>query len=379
MIQPQPYSSLDASLWNGLDPAAGPFTDWRFLASAEEAGCTGGGSGWLPLPLLEGDQEVAADGSGVQVGAPAWLKLHSRGEFVFDFVWARAAAEAGLPWYPKLLVAAPFTPVPGPRLLGATRHPEAALKLIQRMEELVEDQALSSAAVNFCSPEDARLLRQAGWLERHDWQFHWHNPGYANFEEFLAALRHKPRKNIRAERRKVRQAGWSFRFRHGDELSAEELDLVHRCHRSTFATYGNPGALNHRFFELLAARLGPQFLVCIARLEQQDLACAIFLRDERRLYGRYWGSLVETRDVHFETSYYQGMDYCMEHGLEWFEPGAQGEHKIPRGFLPQTTRSFHYIRHLGLRHGIARWLEGERQALQQYRQALERLDPFPRA
>lgn len=364
------FSDFGQACWNGLCAGTGPFVDWRFLAAAEETGCTGESTGWRPMPLTEHDDGELA------CAAPAWLKDHSHGEFVFDFAWAQASQQAGMPWYPKLLVAAPFTPVAGPRLIGAERHPQAARRLVERMEALVEERNLWSAGVNFCNASDAAVLREAGWLERFDWQYHWQNHDYGDFEEFLGRLRRKPRKNIRAERRRVHEAGWRFRWRDGRDLDQSELDLVDRCYQTTFALYGNLPSLNRAFFERAAARFGERFVVCIASLGGDDLACAVFWRDRERLYGRYWGSLVETRDVHFETCYYQGIDYCIAEGLERFEPGAQGEHKIRRGFLPQRTRSFHYIRHPGLREGVSRWLESEGAFLERRREQLEELDPF---
>lgn len=366
----RPFSEIDEAAWNGLCEDPGPFVDWRFLAGVEEAGCTGREVGWQPLALTE---EVDGD---IRCAAPLWLKSHSHGEFVFDFIWAQAAHQNGIPWYPKLLVAAPFTPVTGPRLLGAAVDPAAAGRLVRRIEDRVDSEGLSSAGVNFCNESDAVVLREAGWLERFDWQYHWHNDGYDDFDDFLERLRRKPRKNIRAERRRVREAGWSFRWRDGTELDVDDLDLVDRCYQTTFALYGNMPSLNREFFETAARRFGEQFLVCIARHDGQDLACAVFWRDRTGLYGRYWGSLTETRDVHFEACYYQGIDYCIEHGLDRFEPGAQGEHKIRRGFLPRKTRSFHYIRHPGLREGIRRWLESEANALEARREQLDELDPY---
>jgi len=364
------FSDIRRADWNGLARAIGPFVDWRFLASLEEAGCIGPACGWTPcLPLIRGNREPRA-------AAPAFLKSHSHGEFVFDWAWARASHANGMPWYPKLLVAAPFSPVPGPRLLGAEKDRTAALALIDRIEAMVHERALSSAGVNFCDEHDASVLREAGWLERFDWQFHWHNPGYRDFEDFLDHLKRKPRKNIRAERRRVHDDGWRFEWKNGGELNDADLELADHCYQSTFALYGNLPMLNRRFFELCAQRFGEQFLLCIARHNDEPLAAAIFWRDESRLYGRYWGSLVETKDVHFETCYYQGIEYCIRHGLEWFEPGAQGEHKIRRGFLPQKTRSFHLIRHAGLRRAIADWLQHEASALREYRRHLDTLDPF---
>ncbi len=368
--RPGQLRDLSQSDWNGLVSDTGPFMDWRFLTALEQAGSVGKVVGWEPAPLIiPGPQ-------GPLAGASAYLKSNSHGEFVFDWAWARAAHQAGLYWYPKLLIASPFSPVPGPRLLGAEARPEAARELIRSIEALVEDNALSSAGINFCDHNDSRLLREAGWLERFDWQYHWKNEGYRDFDDFLSCLKRKPRKNIRAERRRVREAGWTFHWKNGDALDPDDLDLVDRCYQSTFALYGNLPMLNREFFAQAATLFGPDFLVCQALLEGQPQAAAIFWRDRHRLYGRYWGSLIDTRDVHFEACYYQGIDYCIEHGLDWFEPGAQGEHKIRRGFLPRRTTSFHYIRHRGMRQAIDRYLDQEARALLQYREQLETLDPF---
>ena len=320
---------------------------------------------------------VRDDSDQIQAAAPAWIKSHSHGEFVFDWAWARAAHGAGLAWYPKLLIAVPFSPVPGPRLLGAEYHPEAAGRLLDQAQDHVEKNGFSSAGINFCSEADARIIEQRPeWLARYDWQFHWHNEGYRDFEDFLDALKRKPRKNIRAERRKVFNQGWRFEWIDGLAMGDADIDFADLCYQSTFALYGNLPMLNRDFFTLNAERFGEDFLMCRAHHHDRPRAAAIFWRDDQRLYGRYWGSLEDTRDVHFETCYYQGIEYCIEHGLQWFEPGAQGEHKIRRGFLPQKTRSFHYIRHPGLRLGIARYLSAEDNALQEYRRHLDSLNPF---
>jgi len=369
---PASVSAVPEADWNSLFAMTpSPFVDWRFLNALETHGCVGGRSGWQPQVITCRD----ADGR-LRAAAPAYIKSHSHGEFVFDWAWARASEQSGLRWYPKLLIAAPFSPVPGPRLLGAESDPTAAKALIDQIEGLVEHRRLSSAGVNFCSPSDADLLEQAGWLKRFDWQFHWRNRGYRDFEDFLGALKRKPRKNIRAERRKVAEAGWTFQWKHGQDMEDQDIDLIHRCYQSTFALYGNLPVLNLDFFRRSARTFGQQFLACFARHHGQPKAMAAFWRDPDRLYGRYWGSLDDTRDVHFETCYYQGIDYCIAHGLDWFEPGAQGEHKIRRGFLPRMTRSYHYIRHPGLRSGIARYLQAEAEALNHYREQLETLNPF---
>ncbi len=352
--------------WNARNRGGNPFSDHRFLLALEQSGCVGAARGWSGGALS----------SGADRHAPVWLKTHSHGEFVFDQVWAHAAHRAGLAWYPKLLVAIPLTPVSGPRLLADTAEGKAAL--ITQLEQIVEQRELSSCGVNFCDADDAEALTAAGWLARSDWQFHWFNRGWADFDDFLADLAAKPRKNIRRERRLAHADGWRYRFVDGCTINPAELELVERCYRTTFMLYGNLPLLNRAFFEQCAQRFGEQLLVCIASRHGEDLACSVFWKDQRRLYGRYWGALIETRDVHFEACYYQGIDYCIEHGLEAFEPGAQGEHKIRRGFVPLATQSFHYIRHPGLREGIRRWLGAEAEALQQYRSQLESLIPYRR-
>ena len=361
---------LERNAWQGLESETGPFVHWDFLQALGDTGCTGGSTGWHPEFF-----GVTREGT-LQAAAPGWLKYHSHGEFVFDWAWARAAMQAGMAWYPKLLVAAPFTPVSGPRLLGAGPSRSDAERLLEQLEQSVEQRRLSSAGVNFCTDDDAGILRAAGWLERFDWQFHWRNEGYRDFDDFLDRFRRKPRKNLRAERRKVSDQGWHFIWKTGAELDQGEIDLVHRCYLSTFQLYGNRPSLNREFFAAAAALAEPQLLVCLACRDDQALAAAVFWRDRHRLYGRYWGSMVDARDVHFETCYYQGIDYCIEHGLQWFEPGAQGEHKIRRGFLPQRTRSFHYIRSPAMRSAIRRYLQAEGEALTAYRDDLEGLNPF---
>ena len=361
-----PISAVGEESWNALNRGANPFTDHRFLSALEQAGCVGDNTGWQHAPMA---QDPASG-----VCAPAWLKFHSHGEFVFDFAWAEAAHRAGIRWYPKLLVAAPLTPVTGPRLLGHESAPREAL--IEKLEEVVERDQLSSCGVNFCDALDHELLERRGWLGRFDWQFHWHNHDYRDFDDFLARLRSKPRKNIRRERRLAHTDGWRYRWLDGHGISEAELDTVARCYHTTFALYGNLPSLNREFFKIVARAFGKQFLVCMAARDGEDLACSVFWRNDRRLFGRYWGALVETRDVHFEACYYQGIDYCVEHGLEAFEPGAQGEHKIRRGFSPVKTFSFHYIRHPALREGIRRWLQMEAQALKAYREELKSLETY---
>lgn len=354
-------AAIDSANWNALNRGGNPFVDYRFLSALERSGCIAPGNGWSAQPI------VLDNAAGY---APAYLKQNSHGEFVFDWAWADAAERNGLHWYPKLLVAAPYSPVTGPRLLGDSGQ---ALKAVERF---IQEHALMAASINFCDATDRQALQQSEWLERYDWQFHWLNHDYRDFDDFLDRLKRKARKNIRRERRLAQADGWNYRWLDGHQLSDEQIAFVYRCYQITFMLYRNLPALNQRFFEQAAREFGPQFLVCIASRNNQDLACSVFWRNQTHLYGRYWGSLCETRDVHFEACYYQGIEYAIEHGLQVFEPGAQGTHKIRRGFVPVKTYSFHYIGHSGLREGIRRWLRMEDEALTRYRKELQTLVPF---
>ena len=354
-------AALDAARWNALNQNDNPFVDHRFLSALEQSGCLEAGSGWQAVPMALDD---------AQGFAPTYVKQHSHGEFVFDHVWAHAAEQNGLPWYPKLLIASPYSPVTGPRLLGD------AQRVLTEIERFAKEQQLMATSINFCDETDRNVLLETNWLARYDWQFHWHNHSYRDFDDFLSKLKRKPRKNIRRERRLAHADGWTYNWISGDELSTEQIEFIHRCYQTTFMLYGNLPALNQAFFAHVARAFGPQFLVCIASQHEQDLACSVFWRNQTHLYGRYWGALCETRDVHFEACYYQGIDYAIEHGLQVFEPGAQGTHKIRRGFMPVQTWSFHRIAHTGLHEGIRHWLRMEDLALKNYRRELDALVPY---
>ena len=351
----------------GADPVAKgnthptPFVDIRFKQALIKHGCVGGQTGWQPVHELD---------------APAYLKHHSHGEFVFDWMWARAAQRASISWYPKLLIAAPFSPVTGERLGLTNRQPDAMAQTLTDIEAFCHARRLSNAGINFCAPADREILDKSRWLHRFDWQFHWQNRDYETFDDFLGQLKRKPRKNIRAERKKPIDQGWTFKWIDGNEASNDQLALAHQCYSITHHRYGNHPALSLEFFIDVSRAFGDQFLLCVASQEDQDLACAIFFRDDTRLYGRYWGSLIETRDLHFETCYYQGIEYCIAEGLEWFEPGAQGEHKIKRGFMPHKTHSYHWFALPQLYQGISDYLKQEKRALLDYRAELETLNPY---
>lgn len=359
-------AEIPAGAWDSLHDGAHPFVSHAFLEGMEREGCLRPDWGWqaLHLTLWDGDTLVAA--------APGYLKNNSHGEFVFDHAWAHAYARYGQDYFPKWLCGVPYSPVTGPRLLG---DPRWHTHLLDGMRTLVESASLSSAHVNFYpANEDAAFT--AEWLERNDLQYHWHNgTGWADFEAYLAAMNHKHRKNIRQERAKVQRAGVRFRVLHGDEASADELQAMYGFYLKTFGEYGNSPALTPEFLQHLAQHLPRQLVMFLAELDGQPIAGALCLRGGNTLYGRYWGGEA-LPGLHFETCYYQGIEYCLREGLTRFEPGAQGQHKIARGFLPTLVRSRHWIADPGFREPLAQWCADERAAVAQHAVELTDHSPF---
>ena len=365
-------AELDAVAWDALRPDDNPFLAHAFLAGLEETGCLQRQYGWqsCPFALYEDERLVAA--------APVYLKHNSHGEFVFDFSWANAYADHGLEYYPKLLCAVPYSPVSGPRLLVGN-GPDSDRRrraLIDALAHQVAASELSSAHLNFSSDADAAAFKGSDWLPRFDWQFHWHNQDYADFEGFLATLTAKKRKNIRQERAQVARAGIECSLLHGDDISDDEWRALHHLYRSTFDAHANHATLNEAFFRHLGRSMPAQTIAVLARRQGRIIAGALFLRSSDTLYGRYWGSDEHVPGLHFEACYYQGIDYCIRHGLHRFEPGAQGEHKIARGFLPSQTHSFHWIADGRFRAAIQRALQQEGAYLQQYRRHLLQHSPY---
>lgn len=359
--------------WVRLGHADNPFVSQGFLAALESSGSLSARAGWTPqhLALFDQGRLVAL--------APTYVKTNSHGEFVFDWNWADAYHRHGLPYYPKLLTAVPYSPVTGPRLLVAADHAAAGV-LRERLVRLALDHCashgLSSWHCNFSSAADDAALEGAGLLPRSDWQFHWFNRGYADFEDFLTRLKSRKRKSIRRERRQVREAGVRFRWLRGRELDEERLDFVHRCYLETFRAYGNLAALNRDFFTRLAAAPGDRLRVVLAEREGEAVAMSLFLLGGGRLYGRYWGCVEAIPGLHFEAAYYQGIEYCIAQGIEVFESGAQGEHKLSRGFEPVRTRSWHYLADERFRQAVAQHLRHEQDWGAQYRDRLGEFDPF---
>jgi predicted N-acyltransferase len=352
---------IPAEQWNAL--AGGqPFLRHEFLSALEETGCASPGSGWTA------DHLVLFDAQGPAAAAPLYRKAHSWGEFVFDFAWARAFEQYGLDYFPKLLCAIPFTPATGPRLLCRPDLSPQPLRaeLLAALRERAVGQHLSSVHSLFLDEAGRDACAAAGWLLRRDCHFQWHNRGYRSFDEFLAAFSAEKRKKARRERRRVHEQGIEFRTVDGRDIDDELLECVYSFHALTFIRHGHTPYLNRGFFRRVARSLGDSFLVKLALHAGKPVAAAVFFRSSDTLYGRYWGAAAEYHSLHFETCYYQGIDYCIEHGLQHFEPGTQGEHKIARGFEPAITWSAHWIANAPLRRAIGAYLEREGGAIDAY-------------
>ncbi len=358
---------IDAHQWNTL-AGPQPFLQHEFLLAMDQTECATRRTGWAPEYLL-----MHRDGN-LAGAMPLYLKSHSRGEYVFDHAWARAFEEHGLPYYPKLLCAIPFTPVPGPRLLGASH--EDRLALAQQAILVASQHGISSLHVLFPNDDDQRALAQAGYMFRDNVQFHWFNRGYRNLDDFLASLSQQKRKKLKQDRKKVMQAGVRFRWLQGEQISAQVLAFFYRCYQQTYLEHGNLPYLNQAFFERLRATLPDSMVIVLAERADQPIAAALNLRSRDTLYGRYWGSSVFIPGLHFETCYLQGIELCIQHGLTCFEGGAQGEHKLSRGMLPVRTRSAHWVGDQRFAQAIDDYLNRETPAIEAYIDELEDHSPY---
>ncbi len=371
-------NDVEPSAWNALHDGRNPFVSHAFLGGLEIHGCLREDWGWTPqhLTLWDGESLIAA--------APGYQKTNSHGEFVFDHAWARAYAHYGRDYFPKWLCAVPYSPVTGPRLLALDDSARTAL--IDAMRTLVRERGWSSAHVNFHEADDIADFetsdRQASnesnpWLARVDVQYHWrNNAGWTDFDAFLGAMDHKHRKNIRQERAKVAKAGVTFRTVHGGEASEADLAAMHGFYLQTFADYGNSPALTLGFLSHLARAMPRELVLILADHQGDTIAGALCLRGTQTLFGRYWGASRTLPGLHFETCYYQGIEYCLREGLTRFEPGAQGEHKIDRGFLPALVHSRHWIADHAFAEALRRWCDEEASAVRGFAQELHERSPF---
>lgn len=369
-LQVQIFSRLadiGQEAWNARAGADNPFVSYAFLSALEDSGSVGEGTGWYPRYLAL--REEAGDLSAVM---PSYAKTHSYGEYVFDQGWANAFEQAGGRYYPKLQVAVPFSPVPGPRLL--TSGPVIG-QLATELAGIAKNAGWSSAHVTFCTEAEWQSLGQAGWLQRLGLQFHWENQGYEDFDGFLAALSSRKRKAIRRERRDA-QAGLRFRVLHGPDITPALWSKFYEFYLSTIERKWGGAYLTPAFFPLLGQRLGDKVVLMLAERQGKPIAGALNLQGEGVLYGRNWGCVEDVPFLHFELCYYQAIEYAISHRLKRVEAGAQGEHKIQRGYSPKPTYSAHYIVHPGLRDAVARFLDRERDDVHQTIIALAEEGPY---
>ncbi len=360
--------------WDALiatQDEANPFLSFAFFNALHESGSASAQTGWNPqfLTLWSDDHLKAA--------APLYVKLHSYGEYVFDWAWAEAYERRGLEYYPKLLSAIPFTPVAGNRLIAANK--EWRSLLVRELVELQERSDLSSTHILFPSEEEAQDLRSAGFFLRSGVQFHWHNPGYESFENFLDTLEQKKRKNIRAERRKVKDAGITFRHVPGTEATESDWKFFKLCYDHTYRTHYSTPYLNLDFFRRIGADMPQHVLLVIAERKGLPIASSLLIHDDHVLYGRYWGAIEYHPCLHFETAYYQPLEFCIRQGIACFEGGAQGEHKMARGFLPRKTWSAHWLRDQAFAQAVNRYLEQESGNIAHYVDELNEHSPFKKA
>jgi predicted N-acyltransferase len=370
-------ADIEASLWNSLFDSQNPFVQHAFLLALEESGCVNSETGWQPqhMMLMDGDEPLAV--------MPMYAKNNSYGEFVFDWGWAEAYQRHGLNYYPKLVTAIPFSPVAGPRVgISSTAEPDevfsALLNAIHQLTAshhysgwhlLFPGQRLRAALVG--------MMDEGAFLDREAVQFHWFNRDYRTFDDFLATLRSSRRKNVKRERRKVAEQGVSIQRKAGAEISDEEWQGFYHCYMSTYRKRsGHDGYLNQDFFDRLRETMSEQLMLVVARFEEEIVASSLFLYDNNRLYGRYWGALKDVSCLHFEACFYQGIEFCIEHGIQKFDPGTQGEHKLMRGFEPVKSASYHWIADDRFRAAIADFLDHEKRGTDEYQQQAETFLPY---
>ena len=366
-------SDVSRQAWGSiLPPSAGPFMQHSFLSLLEKTSCVSTETGWKPshLALYEAGKDTL-------LGAlPLYLKTHSYGEYVFDWSWAEAYTQAGLPYFPKALSAIPFTPVTSSRLLArSTEHQEA---LIAGLKQLLGELNLSSAHILFPVEEEANLLGEAGFLKRESVQFHWHNQGYRDFEAFLSTLTMKRRKNIKRERKQVQSAGITFEHLSGESMTEEDVLFFYRCYRNTYQNHYSTPYLNQLFFQEWVQEMPRNLHLIVAKREGQAIASALLVIDRElsKAYGRYWGCVEQHPCLHFETAFYQAIEYCIREGIQTLEGGAQGEHKMARGFMPTSVFSYHHLSDPRFAAAVARFLERERQGIGLYLDELAEHSPL---
>ena len=366
-------AEVGQAAWDALavtQDKANPFLSYAFLHALHESGSASTEAGWQPQFI------VLYDGETLAAAMPLYVKSHSYGEYVFDWAWANAYHSNGFDYYPKLLSAIPFTPVTGPRLMAVDAKARSALLKVLRATQ--KQSGLSSTHILYPPEAQVRELEEAGYMLRSGVQFHWLNAGYASFDEFLETLEKKKRKNIRAERRKVFDAGVTMRRVRGHELLDADWRFFNRCYKHTYAAHHSTPYLNLDFFQRIGRTMAHNILMVIAERDGQPIAASLVIHDETTLYGRYWGEIEHVPCLHFEAAYYQPLEFCIEQKIAVFEGGAQGEHKMARGFLPTRTWSAHWLAHPAFADAVERFLEQEHGGIDDYLDELNERTPFRR-
>jgi len=367
---------IPAQMWDGLcarQDATTPFMSHAYLAALYESGSASPKTGWKPqfITLWQDNQLVAA--------CALYLKSHSYGEYVFDWAWANAYGEHGLAYYPKGLVAVPFTPVPGTRLLAL--NSDIRTHLLTSVLDLCKEQGLSSLHLLFTSPQDRLACDALGLMQRQTVQFHWRNAQFTDFDHFLTSLSQEKRKKIKQERRRVQEAGVTFQTRSGSEISTQDWDFFYNCYERTYLEHGNAPYLSRSFFQSVQDHMADNWVLFVAQREGQPIACSLIAvhalgSDNAVAYGRYWGALERVDCLHFEACYYQPLNWCINNNVSCFEGGAQGEHKMARALMPITTYSAHWLAHPAFADAVERYLERERSGIDQYLEHLAERSPF---
>ena len=364
-------NQISASEWDALTDGT-PLLSHAFLSALENSGSVGQGTGWLPHPLII----KAGDKSSKKLVAamPLYLKTHSYGEYVFDWAWADAYQRSGLDYYPKLLSAIPFSPITSRRLL--TEEPELQLLMIEAMENVMQQNQLSSAHILFPDEACAKQLEAVGWLKRSGVQFRWQNKNYQDFEAFLASLSHDKRKKIHQERKKISQLGIVCRQIKGVDATEQDWDFFYQCYTNTYREHHSTPYLTHDFFGEIGKTMPENLLLIVAELDGKAIASTLNIYNQTTLYGRYWGAMQFVSGLHFELCYYQAQQFCIAEEITFFEGGAQGEHKLARGFEARPTYSYHKIAHPDFEHAIKHFLLREAEGIAAYTNELEERAPF---
>lgn len=369
-------NQISADDWNRLLSDNNPFMRHEYLAGLELCGCVGESSGWQPSHIAAYDNEKMSKLLGVM---PCYLKTNSYGEYIFDWAWADAHYRHGMEYYPKLTNAIPFTPATGERWLVDSQNADAATvsnALIDAAIKIVEDDKLSSMHCLFLTRSQFDFLDDKQFSLRLSNQFHWHNQGYQDFNGFLAKMSSKKRKNIKRERRRVNESGIRYKWLTGDDLNTDNARQMYQFYKRTINYYGAQSYLNSAFFDYIAKSFNQQTLFLFAYFEDTVIAGGLYFKSDNSLYGRYWGALNNFHSVHFETCYYQAIEWCINNGYQRFEAGAQGEHKLARGLEPTQTYSAHWISHPQFRHAIDEFLGHEKGQITRYSENMLSHSPF---